>query len=153
MSRGQVEPIHLCSSRGAEPTAIDSVEAVAGKGLEGDRYFGRIKKGQPKPHDAATLIEAETIEALMADGMALSPGETRRNITTRGIHLNALVGRRFTVGDAVFEGYELCDPCRHLEKRTGKKLMAALENRGGLRAYVIQSGTIHIGDTIEVPEA
>ena len=152
MSSGKIEAIHLCSTRGAEPMPIDSVEAIAGKGLEGDRFFGRVKKGQPRPHDAATLIEAEAIEALMADGIPLNPGETRRNITTRGIDLNALVGRRFNVGAAIFEGYELCDPCLQLEKRTGKKLMTALENRGGLRAYVIQGGTIHIGDTIEASE-
>ena len=152
MKKGCIEFIHLCTKRGAQPTAVKRVSAIAGQGLEGDRFFGRVKRGQPRPQDAATFIEAEAIEAVIAEGTPLDPGETRRNITTRGVDLNGLVGQRFTVGAATFQGYELCDPCRHLEKRTGKKLMRPLDNRGGLRAYVVESGTIQVGDIIKICE-
>ena len=149
LNHGTVEAIHVCTRRGAAPIEVQQVRAVAGKGLKGDRYFGRIKRGQPRPQDAATLIEAEAIESLADIGIMLEPGETRRNITTRGVDLNALVGQIFRVGEAVFEGYELCDPCVHLEKRTGKKIKAALENQGGLRAWIIEGGSIAKGDSIE----
>ena len=149
MTQGLVESIHLCTKRGAVPVEVDRVNAIAGRGLEGDRYFGRIKRGQPRPQDAATLIEAETIESLEDAGILLEPGETRRNITTRGVDLNALVGQTFRIGQAVFKGYELCDPCFHLEKRTGKKIKEALENQGGLRAWIVESGSIARGDAIE----
>ena len=150
MRSASVEAIHLCAQTGSSPTPADSVNAIAGKGLEGDRFFGAIRNGHTRPEKAVTLIQAETIEALSIEGVVLEPGETRRNLTTRGIDLNALVNRRFKVGDAVMEGYELCEPCFVLEKRTGKKIRGPLENRGGLRAYVITSGVIRIGDSIEV---
>jgi MOSC domain-containing protein YiiM len=148
--KAHVEAIHLCPRPGDAPTAHEAVSAVADMGLEGDRNFGRTKNGKPKPQDAATLIQAETIEAIIAEGIPLAPGETRRNITTRGVDLNALVGKRFRVGNAILEGYELCAPCFHLEKRTGKKIKSTLEGRGGLRAYVRESGTIRASDSIEV---
>jgi MOSC domain-containing protein YiiM len=145
-----VEAIHLRAAPGDVPAAQDEVRAVAGIGLEGDRNFGRTKSGQPQPQDAATLIQAENIEAIIAEGMPLVPGETRRNITTHGVDLDVLVGRWFRVGDAVPEGFELCNPCVHLEKRTGKKIKALLEGRGGLRDCVVESGLIRTGDPVEV---
>ena len=152
MSIAKVVAIHLCAKTGGSPTPQESVNAIAHKGLEGDRFFGAIRNGQSRPEKAVTLIQAETIEALKVMGLVLEPGETRRNITTRGVDLNALVNRRFKVGEAILEGYELCDPCFVLEKRTGKKLRELLENRGGLRAYIRQSGVIRIDDAIEVDD-
>ncbi|MCA9542085.1 MAG: hypothetical protein KC620_24480, partial [Myxococcales bacterium] len=98
---GRVEAIHIAAESGAPLTALARVRAVAGKGLEGDRNFGATHKGEAVPQDALTLIEAESIEAVARDlGIELAPGETRRNLTTRGVPLNHLVGQRFRVGGA-----------------------------------------------------
>ena len=84
---------------------------------------------------AITLIEAEALEALEREhGVRLEPHESRRNIVTRGVALNELVGREFRVGEVVLRGLMLCEPCRHLEKLTGKQLIRGLVHRGGLRA-------------------
>ena len=130
---------------------VHRVEAIAGSGLAGDRYCGLIRKRAPFPQGAVTLIEGETVDALAAElGLTLGPGETRRNITTRWVRLNDLVGRRFRLGEAVLEGYELCHPCKHLQTLTEKPLLSALRDRGGLRAYIIQGAEIVVGDAITV---
>src|SRR5437870_5498680 len=106
----RVEPIHIAAEHEQLPLPVDSVRAVAGKGLEGDRQYGR---------GDITLIEAEALEALASEqGIELAPGESRRQITTRGIALTDLVGERFRVGEVECVGTELCEPCRHLESLT-----------------------------------
>ena len=146
---GRVEAIHIAAESGAPLTALARVRAVAGKGLEGDRNFGATHKGEAVPQDALTLIEAESIEAVARDlGIELAPGETRRNLTTRGVPLNHLVGQRFRVGGAVALGYELCEPCKHLESLTNKSLIKPLLHRGGLRAYIVEDGEIEVGAAI-----
>ena len=123
--------------------------AVADAGIEGDRYFRKIRKGKPFAEGAITLIETEAIEAAeLMTGRVFGLGETRRNITTRGIRLNDFVGKTLRIGDAVIRGFELCDPCARLEKLTGKPMLKALHNRGGLRAYIVQTGSIKVGDAI-----
>ena len=82
--------------------------------------------------------------------MTLSGEESRRNIMTENVHLNELVGRKFQIGEVLVEGIRLCHPCGHLEKLTGKKVLSALKNRGGLRASILTDGTISIGDEISV---
>lgn len=149
MSEGRIEAIHIVTSAGKSPTAVDSVKAVAGQGLETDRYAtgDGIKPGKTGGKRAATLIEAEAIEALARDyDVQIGPGESRRNITTRGIALNHLVGRTFRVGDAVMRGVELCEPCGYLEKLTHPGVRAGLVHRGGLRAQILDSGMIRVGD-------
>ena len=148
---GRVETIHLVAEHGGEPVAVDSAVAVAGKGLEGDRYF---QDGQP-PLNQLTLIESEAIEAVAeADpSLALAPGESRRQLTTSGIDLNALVGREFSVGEVRCRGVELCEPCSHLEQHTGRAgIMRAMVHRAGLNAEILDGGTIAIGDSV-VPGA
>src|SRR5437762_12052999 len=97
--------------------SVAQVHARAGVGLEGDRYAAGAGHYSDEPGDGRhiTLIEAEVIDALRSDhGIDLLPGSTRRNLTTRGIALNALVGRRFMVGEAMCQGMRLCEACRYL---------------------------------------
>ncbi len=136
--------------------SVSAVRAVAGRGLEGDRYFLGVgtKSSKPGPDREVTLIEIEAIEALERDyGVKLNPGDARRNIVTRGVALNHLVGREFRVGEAVLKGIRLCEPCQHLANLTGQeKVLAGLVHRGGLRAQIMKDGIIRVGDQISVEE-
>ena len=151
--RGVVVSVHVAEDAGAPMRAVGEAHAVAGRGLEGDRYHDG--KGYYSYHQGpireVSLIEEETVKALERDhGMEVAPGETRRNVTTRGVPLNHLVGREFRVGGAVLEGVELCEPCEHLVAVTGKRgLLPNLIHRGGLHARVVKSGRIRRDDTVE----
>jgi MOSC domain-containing protein YiiM len=152
-SIARVEAIHLASDRGRPTASIGSVRAIPGVGLEGDRYargrgtWGR--RGTRGPGRDLTLIEAEEVERLALDfGIELAAGESRRNVTTRGVRLNELVGRRFRIGDVVCEGVRLCEPCTYLEDVTGKPLREPLLHRAGLRADIVTSGIIAVGNPI-----
>lgn len=153
MSNGTVESIWITPTPGTPTNPAHAVEAVAGSGLRGDRHFDSIdaKLGRHDPADEATLIEIEAIEAAKAEyAVDMTPALSRRNIMTRGVALNHLVGREFTVGGARMRGIKLCEPCGHMEKLSGQKnACRALIHRGGLRAQIIQSGTIHIGDAVQ----
>jgi hypothetical protein len=124
--------------------AVDSVRAVAGCGLEGDRYFdGRGTFSGTGRGYQLTLVEEQALE-----DVDLSWEEARRNIVTRGIALNALVGRRFTVGTAECVGRRLAEPCAHLERLTRPGIIRPLVHRAGLRADILGDGEIALGDTI-----
>ncbi|HEY3207429.1 MAG TPA: NUDIX domain-containing protein [Gaiellaceae bacterium] len=148
-----VEAIHLAAAAGEPVREVELVRANAGVGLEGDRYA--LGRGHYSPDLRVsrdlTLIEAEVIEDLARDhGIQLAPGETRRNLTTRGIRLNDLVGRRFWVGEVLCEGTRLCEPCRYLTELTSKPLLRALVHRGGLRADIVRGGRIRRGDRLRI---
>ena len=148
---GRVEAIHIAPAGEAPMVAVERVRAIEGVGLEGDRYATRTGTWSPDPRvdRDITLIEAEVVEDLAAtDGIHLEPGETRRNVTTRGIRLNDLVGRRFRVGDALCEGTRLCEPCQHLTDQLGKPILRPLTHRAGLRAHIVEGGDIEIGAEI-----
>jgi MOSC domain-containing protein YiiM len=152
---GKVISIQITPEASAALTSVEQVNAVAGQGLEGDRYF--LKTGTySKKHDAtreATFIEAEALEALGHDySLELSGVESRRNMTTRGVALNHLVGRTFRVGGAMFKGLRLCEPCGHLEQVTGRLVRPGLVHRGGLRTQILETGMVRVGDSIEVIE-
>jgi len=149
---GQVMAIQITSSAGEKMVSIREVKAIAGKGLEGDRYLSERGKFSDKPGPARqlTLIELEAIEALQReDSIELSPLESRRNIVTRGIPLNHLVNKRFRLGDVVARGVKLCEPCEYLEEVTQKKVISGLTHRGGLRAEILEGGIIRVGDKIQ----
>ena len=154
MPSPRVIAIHVAHDAGAPPTAVDSVRAIAGKGLEGDRYYHRIgtfSKTQ-RPARQVTLVESEALEALTRDyRIELSAGATRRNITTQGVALNHLVGRTFRVGSATLRGIQLCEPCGHMEKLAGQAgIRRGLVHRGGLNAEIVTDGMIRLGDSISV---
>jgi MOSC domain-containing protein YiiM len=135
-----VEAIHLGASKAEELAAVDSAVAVAGKGLEGDRHYHDegTRSGQ-----ALTLVEAEVVEEV-----GLAPGETRRQVTVRGVRLNELVGKHFLVGDVECFGVELCEPCLHLEQMTRPGIIKALVHRAGINADIVTGGTIRVGDSV-----
>jgi MOSC domain-containing protein YiiM len=144
---GVVEQIAITPQPSALPEPVERIEVVAGQGPRGDRKFA------PKPMKRngkdLTLIEAEALADLRDDtGIELTHAESRRNVLTRGVRLNDLVGRRFRVGEVECEGVVLNEPCSHLERLTYQGVLAGLHNRGGLRANVLRGGTISVGDEV-----
>jgi MOSC domain-containing protein YiiM len=136
---GSVEGIHVAAVESELPRAVDAVDVTA-DGVVGDRY-GAARD--------LTLIEAEALEALRADtGIELSAAESRRQVLTRGVSLNDLVGERFTVGGVECVGQELCEPCRHLQRLTRPEVLRGLVHRGGLRADIVSGGRIVVGDAV-----
>lgn len=148
---GTVAAIRVAPEAEDDMEAVELVEAVAGRGLRGDRYFqqaGTFSDGRPGGRDL-TLIEAEAIEAVEREaGIDLDFADHRRNVTTRDVALNHLVGERFRVGEVVCEGVMLCEPCSHLQSLTEEGVLEALIHRGGLRADIVEGGTIRTGDEI-----
>jgi len=128
---------------------VEVARGVAGRGLEGDRYFSGAGtfSGTGRGYEL-TLIEAEALESLAAEGVAVSWEEARRNVVTRGIGLNALVGRRFRIGEVECAGRRLAEPCSHLQQLAPPGTLGGLVHRGGLRADIIGSGTVRVGDPV-----
>lgn len=162
MSEGTVQEIYICPEPEGAMQKVDEVKAVSGKGLQGDRYF--YDKGTFSPKSMArkemypgrniTLIEAEAIDAANSEGrgtteeLDIDYGGPRRNVVTRGIALNHLVGQEFTVGEVRMRGTKLAEPCGHLENLTVPGIRKALIHRGGLRAEILSDGVIRAGDRI-----
>jgi MOSC domain-containing protein YiiM len=137
-----IESIHIGPDEGGLLEAVESVRAVAGKGLEGDRNF---REGGAKPGQAMTLVEAEKVE-----DVGLAQGETRRNVTVRGVELNDLVGKTFKVGEVKCYGVELCEPCEHLESMTRPGIIKDLVHRAGINVDILTDGVIRVGDSISI---
>jgi MOSC domain-containing protein YiiM len=147
---GTVEGIYLAPEHGAPTVPVERVRAVAGRGLEGDRHYAPGEPNEPGTGHDLTLIEAEAVESLLTErGIELRPGEARRNLVTRGISLNELVGKPFRVGGVRCVAVEPCDPCRHLERLTKPGVLRGLVGRGGLAADVVDGGEIAVGDAVE----
>ena len=149
---GKIVSIFIAPAEGAEPTPLAKAELHAGKGVVGDRHYS---ESDTDPDQELTLVEAEQIERANAEtGLSILPGETRRNVVTEGISLNDLVDREFTIGTARARGIELCEPCRWIgelfatKQVSTPKVVAALVGRGGLRARILENGTIRVGDTL-----
>jgi len=143
-TEGRVEAIVIAGEAEAAMEHVAEVAAHAGRGLEGDRYHehaGTFSKPFANGHEL-TLVEAEALEEL-----GFTPEDARRNVVTRGIDLNALVGRRFTVGEVECIGRRLCEPCAHLE-RLSPGTLRPLVHRAGLRADLLGNGTIRVGDAV-----
>lgn len=147
---GVIERIHLAPREGEPMERVESVEAVARRGLRGDRYFRDEGTFADREGSDVTFIEAETLAAVERDyDIELTAGSHRRNVTTRGVALNHLVGERFRVGEMQCEGIELCEPCSYLERQLEKAgIREALVHRGGLRATVLDGGTVAAGEEI-----
>jgi len=134
----RVEAITIGPSEALAP--VESVSAVAGCGLEGDRHF---RGDGQRPGGALTLIEAEVLE-----DVGLTGPQSRRQVVVRGVRLNDLVGKRFTVGGVECVGVELCEPCLHLQSLTRPGIIDELVHRAGINADILTSGTIAVGDEI-----
>ena len=142
---GRVEGIFI-GAKYQLPEPVDSVRAVAGRGLEGNRHF----YDDAPPGRALTLIASEALaEGGAESGVELGAAESRRNVLTSGIDLNALVGERFRVGDVECVGVELCEPCTTLERLTRPGVIKAYVHRSGLNADIVTDGTISVGDAVE----
>jgi hypothetical protein len=145
---GSVEAISVAATAGAPPHAVDQVRALAGRGLEGDRHVtGKGTFPSGLPGSALTLIEAEVCESF---DPPLDVGEHRRNVVTRGIDLNALVGHEFAIGDVPCRGMRLCEPCTVVEGYASRPVLRPLVHRGGLRADILEDGAISVGDRVRV---
>jgi MOSC domain-containing protein YiiM len=139
-----VVAIHIGPLEGGELRSVDGVQARAGKGLEGDRHFHR--EGA-RPGEALTLVEEEVVA-----GVGLEPGGTRRQITVRGVRLNDLLGKHFSVGTVLCYGVESCEPCLHLQQMTRPGIIRDLAHRGGINADILTDGTIGVGDELSLVE-
>ena len=148
---GRIDAIYVASKHGEPTVSIPRAELRAEVGLIGDRHAG---------HGIVSIIEAEAVAAFNeTTGLAVSPGETGRNVVTRGVRLNDLVGRSFRLGEAVLEGFELCEPCRILGGRLASasvkphEIVKAFTHSAGIRARVVASGQVSPGDRIaaEIP--
>jgi MOSC domain-containing protein YiiM len=155
MFQGRLEAIYIGERKGENLECVPEADAVAGSGLRGDRYCrqqGTFSK-PGSPDREVTLIESEALEALSRDcSIALQPGQARRNLVTRDVPLNHLVGKEFRIGDVVLRGLRLCEPCGHLEKLTVAGVKDGLYHRGGLRAQIVQGGMLRAGDGISLLE-
>lgn len=142
--------ILIAPERAAPMIALDQVTALARRGLRGDRYT--LAGNRKSPDYQVTLIEAESIEAYTrTTGLPISAEGLRRNLVTRGVRLNDLCGKRFSVGAAEFEGLELCEPCSFLAARTSDAALRFFVGKGGLRARICKGGIIRIGDILTAP--
>src|SRR4051812_40140952 len=148
---GTVEWLYVAPAAEAACVAVETAEAVAGRGLRGDRYFdgqGTFGSAGAAGHEL-TLIEQEALDELAAHaGVALDAAAARRNVVTRGVDLNALAGRRFMVGEVEIVGRRWCEPCAHLQRLTTPGVLRGLVHRGGLRADIVRGGTIARGDPV-----
>ncbi len=147
--QGWVEEILIAAHAESPPLPVERARAIAGIGLEGDRYFAGVGTWSSYPIEGGkdlTLIEAEVLAAV-----GLTGSEARRNIVTRDVRLNDLVGERFWIGEVECYGDRLCEPCTHLQQLTGVTV-AALAHRGGLRADILSDGEITVGDLV-APES
>jgi MOSC domain-containing protein YiiM len=152
--RGQVVAIYTAPEEGAPMRSRDDVRAIAGVGLDGDRYAIGAGKYADKVADgkrAVTLIEREAVAAAGREyDVEIGEHETRRNVVTEGVPLNHLVGETFRVGDVTLRGVRLAEPCAYLEGLTRPGLRRALVHRAGLRAEIVEGGTLRVGDPIEL---
>ena len=146
---GTVTAIVLAPAAEAPLRSVEHAHAIAGRGLQGDRYAdgaGTFSPGGGRGHDL-TLVAAEVLEEV-----GLEPIEARRNLIVRGVDLDALRGRRFRVGAVQCLGQRRCEPCAHLERLTRPGVLRALAHRGGLRADILRGGDLHVGDPVEALE-
>ena len=143
---GIVEVLSVAASAGEPARLLQEVRALAGRGLEGDRHVtGRGTFPSGPPGSALTMIEAEVCESF---DPPLEPSDHRRNVVTRGIDLNALVGRDFSIGEVHCRGMRLCEPCTVVQRYASRPVLRALVHRGGLRADILHDGEIRVGDPV-----
>ena len=154
---GKLLFIHIAVSASETMQELSVAELIKDKGIKGDRYYEGTGKYShiPDVRDV-TIIEKEVLDALeqnqpplQENSIILKPNEHRRNLTSEGVPLNYLVGKRFKVGEVVLEGARLNFPCKYLANLLKKPLLLPLYNRSGLNCKIIKSGIIRKNDIIE----
>src|SRR5215831_4344161 len=149
---GSLIRICIADAATAPMCSVEEIECVSGRGLAGDRYFegtGTFSATAKKPSHEVTLVEVEEIDDFNEQfGTNIRPEDLRRNLVTRGIRLNDLVGQRFAIGSVIFEGIRLCEPCSHLAAVTRDEVLTGLVHQAGLRAAIVESGTVRVGDPV-----
>ena len=148
-----IEAIYIATASAQPMESVNTADLVAGRGMVGDRYYSDTgtfsKKLKDLPDKELTIIEAEEIEQFNSiQGFAFEPGAFRRNIVTRGVRLNDLVDREFSIGKVRLRGIRLCEPCDHLARLTDRAVLRAMVHKAGLRARILDSGTINVNDVI-----
>ena len=142
--------VNICivSESGKKMEEMNSIKVIANKGIVNDRYF---KENNDK-NIQITLIESENVDYYnKISGNNLIPTDFRRNVITKGISLNKLVGKEILLGEVKLKVHDLCEPCRYLQELLGEKnLVKKLLNRGGLRCELLTNGNIKINDLIRV---
>lgn len=146
---GRVELLLIAAEHSGELTHPDAVEAIAGRGIEGDRYCLAEPSAGKASEGNITLIETSALEHLASIGIDVTGADVRRNVVVSGIELNGLVGQEFTVGPVRCFATELCDPCNYIEKRTKPGVLRGLVERGGIRARIVEGGQIKLGDEVK----
>ncbi len=151
MFEGTIIAVNISPVAEAPMKSVEEARAVPGKGLEGDRYFFRQGSFyKPQPDRELTLIESEAIEAMKREfDVDYGVSDSRRNLVTRGVPLNHLVGKEFWIGEVKARGLRLCEPCSHLQKLSHEKVLPGLVHRGGLRAQILSEGTIRVGEIVK----
>ena len=151
MAHGSLVAIQIGREAEGRLDSVAEVRAIPGRGLEGDRYFrgeGSFSKN-PGGGRQVTLVASEMLELLQSEhGIALEAAETRRNLVTKGVLLNDLVGQVFQVGTVRMMGVRLAEPCNHLERLTRPGVIKGLVHRAGLRADILDEGVLRVGDAI-----
>jgi MOSC domain-containing protein YiiM len=151
VNQGVVVGIYIAPARGAPTEYVEQAHVVPGLGIEGDRYFNSPGQSELPARSGRelTLIEIEAIETMChQDEIRITPAETRRNIVTRGIRLNDLVGRVFSIGAVQLRGIRLCEPCKYLADQTDSRILVSMSHRGGLRTEILSDGIISVNDLI-----
>ncbi len=143
---GRIEAIYITAVSEAPMVSLESVKAITGCGLEGDRYC--IDEPGEKSFENLTLIEQEAYDHLATIDLELPTNALRRNLLTSGIELNSLLGKEFMVGEVRCLGTELADPCNYIQGRTMPGVLKAMVGRGGLRCQILEGGLISVGDTV-----
>ncbi|KAF3984792.1 MAG: MOSC domain-containing protein [Methylococcales symbiont of Hymedesmia sp. n. MRB-2018] len=150
---GKIKYIFIATSSGEPMQSLNVASIVSGKGIEGDRYYTGLgtfsEKLKGNPAVEISLIEIEEIDKFNSNhNQQLDYGDFRRNIVTEGIKLNNLVGKIFYIGNVKLKGIRLCEPCSHLAETVNQLVLPHLVGRGGLRAQIISTNKIKIGESI-----
>lgn len=165
--QGRIIEMYIARRKDAAVEAVPRARLQPGQGIEGDRYFRARQESlfagearsysqwasQSQRKEDITLISADELDEWnKACGLQIPYGEFRRNVITRDIDLNALVGRRFRIGTAECIGIELCEPCSKLARMVSRQVLPNLVHRAGLRAAIVSEGSVVPGDTLQVTD-
>ncbi|MDI3309156.1 MAG: MOSC domain-containing protein [Acetobacteraceae bacterium] len=150
---GVIAHLHIAARAFLPMRGMEAIELVAGKGIVGDRYMLGVEQGfyseKPEPGRQITLFEEEALDCIRRDyGIEMTPEEHRRNVTTRGVPLNHLVGRQFWLGECLLEATRLSVPCRHIEAILEKPVFDPMVHRSGLNCRILRGGVVRVGDPI-----